>query len=35
VNAREQLVDVVVPVFDEERTLVRNIEALLGYLKAE
>jgi glycosyltransferase involved in cell wall biosynthesis len=35
VNAREQLVDVVVPVFDEERTLVRNVEALLEYLRAE
>jgi glycosyltransferase involved in cell wall biosynthesis len=35
VNAREQLVDVVVPVFDEERALVRNVEALLGYLEAE
>ncbi len=34
-NAREQLVDVVVPVFDEERTLVRNVEALLRYLEAE
>ena len=34
-NAREQLVDVVVPVFDEERTLVRNVEALLAYLRAE
>ena len=34
-NAREQLVDVVVPVFDEERTLVRNVEALLDYLRAE
>ena len=34
-NAREQLVDVVVPVFDEERTLVPNIEALLAYLEAE
>jgi hypothetical protein len=28
VNAREQLVHVVGPVFDEERTLVRNVEAL-------
>jgi glycosyltransferase involved in cell wall biosynthesis len=35
VNAREQLVDVVVPVFDEEKTLVRNVEALLDYLRAE
>lgn len=34
-NAREQLVDVVVPVFDEERTLVRNVEVLLAYLEAE
>jgi glycosyltransferase involved in cell wall biosynthesis len=34
-NAREQLVDVVVPVFDEERTLVPNVEALLAYLRAE
>ena len=34
-NAREQLVDVVVPVFDEERTLVRNVEVLLEYLEAE
>jgi len=35
VNAREQLVEVVVPVFDEERTLVRNVEVLLAYLEAE
>jgi glycosyltransferase involved in cell wall biosynthesis len=35
VNAREQLVEVVVPVLDEEKTLVRNVEALLGYLRAE
>jgi len=35
VNAREQLVDVVVPVFDEEQTLVRNVEELLAYLRAE
>ena len=34
-NAREQLVDVVVPVFDEEETLVRNVETLLAYLGAE
>ena len=27
--------EVVVPVFDEERTLVRNVEALLEYLQAE
>ena len=34
-NAREQLVDVVVPVYNEERTLVRNVEVLLAYLQAE
>jgi glycosyltransferase involved in cell wall biosynthesis len=34
-NAREQLVDIVVPVFDEQRTLVPNVEALLAYLRAE
>ena len=34
-NAREQLVDVVVPVYNEERSLVRNVEELLGYLRAE
>jgi glycosyltransferase involved in cell wall biosynthesis len=34
-NAREQLVEVVVPVFDEEKTLVRNVEALLESLRAE
>jgi glycosyltransferase involved in cell wall biosynthesis len=34
-NAREQLVDVVVPVYNEEGTLVRNVEALLAYLQAE
>jgi glycosyltransferase involved in cell wall biosynthesis len=34
-NAREQLVEVVVPVFDEEKTLVRNMEALLEFLRAE
>ena len=34
-NARKQLVDVVVPVFDEERTLVRNVETLLAYLDDE
>ena len=34
-NAREQLVEVVVPVFDEERTLERNVEALLAYLRGE
>jgi len=34
-NAREQLVEVVVPVFDEEKTLVRNVEALLEFLRAE
>ena len=34
-NAREQLVEVVVPVHDEERTLVRNVEVLLAYLQAE
>ena len=34
-NAREQLVEVVIPVFDEERTLASNAEALLAYLGAE
>ncbi len=34
-NARDQLVDVVVPVFDEERTLVENVETLLAYLDRE
>lgn len=34
-NASEQLVDIVVPVFDEERTLQSNVELLLAYLRAE
>ena len=34
-NAREYLVDIVVPAFDEERTLGPNVELLLAYLRAE
>jgi glycosyltransferase involved in cell wall biosynthesis len=35
VNPNRQLVEVVVPVFDEESTLERNVEALLAYLRDE
>ena len=35
VNPNRQLVEVVVPVFDEEATLERNVEALLAYLRDE
>jgi glycosyltransferase involved in cell wall biosynthesis len=35
VNPNRQLVDVVVPVYNEELTLEPNVEALLAYLRAE
>ena len=34
-NANLQAVEVVVPVYNEERTLERNAELLLGYLREE
>jgi glycosyltransferase involved in cell wall biosynthesis len=34
-NANQQTVEIVVPVHNEERTLVDNVELLLAYLRAE
>ena len=34
-NARLQTVEVVIPVYDEERALGPNVELLLGYLRSE
>jgi glycosyltransferase involved in cell wall biosynthesis len=35
VNANQQTVEIVIPVYNEQRTLVANVELLLDYLRAE